>query len=257
MALLTACGVSSISDIAPGAQSLGTGAPIQTASLDQSASSETSAEPSAQASPADGATVAKARETAAALTSVATPGNTAYKIGPFDVLEISVFKVPELSKTVQVSDAGTVNLPLVGETVAGGKTARDVEKELTQKLGAKYLQNPQVTIFVKEYNSKRVTLEGAVKKPGVFPIQGRLTLLQALATAQGLDPNSDSTVVVFREQDGKRAAARFDISDIRAGNTQDPELQAGDVVVAGTSAAKETFNTIIKALPFASVFALL
>jgi len=158
---------------------------------------------------------------------------------------------------VQVSDAGTVNLPLVGETVAGGKTARDVEKELTQKLGAKYLQNPQVTIFVKEYNSKRVTLEGAVKKPGVFPIQGRLTLLQALATAQGLDPNSDSTVVVFREQDGKRAAARFDISDIRAGNTQDPELQAGDVVVAGTSAAKETFNTIIKALPFASVFALL
>jgi len=114
-----------------------------------------------------------------------------------------------------------------------------------------------VTIFVKEYNSKRVTLEGAVKKPGVFPIQGRLTLLQAIATAQGLDPNSDSTVVVFRDQDGKRAAARFDISDIRAGNTQDPELQAGDVVVAVTSAAKETFNSIVKLLPFASVFALL
>jgi len=166
------------------------------------------------------------------------------------VLDVSVFKVAELSKTVQVSDAGTVNLPLVGEMQAGGRTSREVEKELTQKLGAKYLQNPQVTVFVKEYNSQRV-------KPGVFPIQGRLTLLQAIATAQGLDDHSDSTVVIFRQQDGKRTAAHFDVANIRNGSESDPDLKAGDVVVAGKSALKETFGTILKAVPLATVFALI
>jgi len=191
------------------------------------------------------------------LSSVGNPSTTAYKIGPLDVLEISVFKVSDLSKVVQVSDAGTVNMPLIGEIVAGGRTARSVEKELTKKWGAKYLRNPQVTVFVKEYNSQRVTIEGAVKKPGVFPIRGRMTLLQAIATAQGLNDNSDSTVIVFRQKQGKRAAARFDVAQIRNGKADDPKLQAGDVIVAGKSAMKETFNNFIKALPVASVFALL
>jgi len=197
------------------------------------------------------------RKAAEKLSSVGNPRTVAYKIGPLDVLEISVFKVSDLSKVVQVSDAGTVNVPLIGEITAGGRTAREVEKELTKKWGAKYLQNPQVTVFVKEFNSQRVTVEGAVKKPGVFPIQGRMTLLQAIATAQGLNDNSDSTVIVFREQQGKRAAARFDVAQIRNGKADDPKLQAGDVIVAGKSAMKETFNNFIKALPIASVFALL
>src|SRR5262249_61773057 len=100
------------------------------------------------------------------------PGNTAYKIGPNDVIEITVFKVPELSKQVQVTDNGTVNLPLAGEIVVAGKTAQQIERELARTLGAKYLQNPQVSVYVKEYNSQRVTVEGAVKKPGVYPLRG-------------------------------------------------------------------------------------
>jgi polysaccharide biosynthesis/export protein len=188
------------------------------------------------------------------MTDVAKPGSNAYKIGPLDVLEISVFKVPDLSKTVQVADQGTINLPLVGEIPAAGRTARDVEQELTEKLGKKYLQNPQVTVFVKEYNSQRVTVEGAVEKPGVFPIQGRMTLIQALALAQGLDANSDSSVIIFRDVASKRTAARFDVAAIRGGNADDPLLQAGDLVVAGNSATKEAFNNLIKALPIASLF---
>lgn len=74
------------------------------------------------------------------------PNNSAYEIGPQDVLDISVFKVPELSKSVQVADTGTINLPLLGEVVADGRTARQLERELTAQLGAKYLQNPQVTV---------------------------------------------------------------------------------------------------------------
>ncbi len=188
---------------------------------------------------------------------MATPGNAAYKIGAQDVLDISVFKAPELSKSVQVADSGTVNLPLVNDIQAAGRTAQEVERDLAAKLGAKYLQKPQVTVYVKEYNSQRVTLEGAVKKPGVYPIRGRSTLLQFVAIAEGLHENSDSTMVVFRTVDGKRTAAKFNIADIRSGSAQDPQLQSGDVIVAPTSAMKETFNNILKAIPIAAVFAVL
>src|SRR5262249_13013569 len=102
------------------------------------------------------------------LTSAAKPGSNSYKIGPLDVIEFSVFKVPDLTHTVKVSEAGMVNLPLVGEIEAAGKTAQDVEHVLTRKLGDKYLRSPQVTVLIKEYNSQRVTVEGAVRRPGVY-----------------------------------------------------------------------------------------
>ena len=150
-----------------------------------------------------------------------------------------------------------MNLPLVGEVGAAGKTAREVERELTKSLGAKYLQKPQVTIFIKEYNSQRITIEGAVNRPGVFPIQGGMSLLQAVAMAQGLKDISDNTVLVFRRSKGERKAARFDVSDIRTGDAEDPQLMAGDIVVAGKSTLKEGFNGFLKALPITGLFALL
>src|SRR5262249_3836623 len=131
-----------------------------------------------------------------------------YKIGPMDVLDISVFQVPDLTKSVQVSDTGTINLPLVGEVPVAGKTSQEVERDLTAKLGAKYLQNPQVTVYVKEYNSQQVTIEGAVQKPGIFSIKGKTSLLQLIAMANGFDPNSDWTVLVLRESNGRRKAAK-------------------------------------------------
>lgn len=190
-------------------------------------------------------------------TSVADPHSKAYKIGPRDVLDISVFKVPELSKTVQVSEVGTINYPLVGEIAAGGKTAREIEQELTKKLGAKYLQNPAVTVFVKENNSQRVTVEGAVAKPGVIPMAGGMTLLQAVAQAGGLGATADKTAVVFRMVDGKRLAGKYDISDIRAGKSQDPQLQSGDVIIVPTSDMREGIEMVVKFLPLASIAPLL
>jgi polysaccharide export outer membrane protein len=198
-----------------------------------------------------------AAETDAAFTSMTASKGVAYKIGAQDVLDVSVFKVPELSKSVQVADIGTINLPLVGEVPVAGKTAQDVEHDLTSRLGAKYLQNPQVTVYVKEHNSQSMTVEGAVKKPGVYPIKGKASLLQSLALAGGLEPNSDSTVVVFRYADGNRTAARFEVDNIRSGQAEDPVLQGGDVVVVGTSAIKETFNNVLKVLPAVGAFALL
>jgi polysaccharide biosynthesis/export protein len=212
-----------------------------------------SSSPSATAD--KGLSPVKAADLVTAGSVAGTPG---YKIGPQDVLEVSVFKVPELSKSVQVAEAGTINLPLVGEIKAAGKMPQQVEQDLAKKLGAKYLQSPQVTVYVKEFNSQRITVDGAVRKPGVYPFRGKGTLLQYLAMAEGLDSsNSDSTVVVFRQQAGKRSAAKFDIDNIREGQAEDPIVQSGDVIVAGTSVAKETFNAVLKALPVAGVFTLL
>jgi len=169
-----------------------------------------------------------------------------------DVVGMSVFKVPELSKSVQVADTGTINLPLVGEVPVAGKTANEIEKDLTRQLGAKYLKSPQVTVYVKEHNSQRVTIEGAVKKPGVYPIRGTLSLLQLIATAEGVDKDVYSKdVAVFRTVDGERTSKVFDIDQIREGKADDPPLRQGDVVVVDTSAAKSAFQNAVKILPAA------
>lgn len=189
-------------------------------------------------------------------TATATPGSNAYKIGPQDVLDISVFQVPDLKRSVQVADTGTINLPLIGDIVAAGRTAQGLEHELAAKLAANYLQSPQVTVYVREYNSQRVTLEGAVQKPGVYPMRGQSSLLQMIATAQGLAPSSDQrNVVIFRQANGQRLAAKFDIGSIRAGRAEDPALQPGDVVVVNDSAVKAAWQNLLKALPGAGSFA--
>jgi polysaccharide biosynthesis/export protein len=185
-----------------------------------------------------------------AFTSAATVDG-GYDIGPSDVLDISVFQVPELTKSVQVAESGTVNLPLVGEIPVAGRSAQEVERDLTSRLGTKYVNNPQVTVYVKEYNSRRVTITGAIKKPGVYPIKGRTSLLQVVAIAGGLDDVSDSTVLVLSQTNGKRSAATYNVSAIQNGQAEDPPLQPGDQLLAGTSAIKSGFNTILKSLPLA------
>ena len=102
-----------------------------------------------------------------------------------------------------------------------------------------------------------MTVEGAVKTPGVHPLKGKTSLLQLVAMSGGLDSAvSDSTVVVFRQTDGKRYAARFDVDAIRKGSAEDPPILPGDVIVANSSAIKSAWGDFLKAMPVAS-FALL
>ena len=186
------------------------------------------------------------------LTSTATPGNSAYKIGPLDVLDVAVFQVPDLTKSVQVADTGTIHYPLVGDVQAAGKTAHQLELDLAKRLGATYLQSPQVTVFVKQFNSQRITVEGSVRNTGVFPLKGRTTLIQALAEAGDIDNNiASGVIVIFRTIDGKRSAARFDFDAIQKGNAHDPELQPADVIVVDTSPTKEFLNSFLHVLPAA------
>ena len=193
------------------------------------------------------------QKVALSVASVSDPASKTYKVGPRDVLEVTVFQAPELSKTFQVSEGGTINFPLVGEVDAGGKTPREIEQDLRNKLGTKYLQNPQISVFIKDHFSQRVTIEGAVKKPGVFPIPGGMSLLQAIAEAQGFDESASHEVVLFRQVDGKRLAARYDVSSIRDGSAQDPQLEAGDVIVVTNSQLKEGFAMFMKLVPLATM----
>ncbi len=189
------------------------------------------------------------------LAAARTASNAAYKIGPQDLLIINVFSVPSLSREMQVSGSGTINMPLIGEVYAAGKTAQQLERELTARLGSKYLQNPQVSLNIKEYNSQRFTVEGAVKKPGVFPIKQNNTLLQCISAAEGLDKDVASSVVgVFRRENGQRTGAKFDLEAIRSGKSDDPLIKDGDVIVVATSDGKTVFSNFVKLAPLLSIF---
>jgi polysaccharide biosynthesis/export protein len=181
----------------------------------------------------------------------ATDGSASgYAVGALDVLEISVFKVPELSKSVQVAPTGTINLPLIGDMPAAGKTAQQIEQDLTNRLAAKYLNNPQVSVFIKEHNSQTVTVEGAVVRAGVFPIKGKLSLVQVVALAGGLNNDLyEKNITVFSTVRGERVSKVYNIDDVRAGKAADPGLRAGDIVVVDNNTGKVVLNTALKIIP--------
>src|SRR5690606_9886983 len=98
------------------------------------------------------------------------------------------------------------------------KTATELQQEIASRLAASYLQSPQVTVTVTEYTSQRITVEGAVTKPGIYSLPGQATLLKAVASAQGLTREANPhAVVVFRNVNNQRMAARFDLAAIRDG----------------------------------------
>ena len=241
-ALISACAGPTASDMA--------GANVRPRALTAQPSAQDSQDAAPQPDKRDQEAVQKV---ALSLASVSDPESKTYKIGPRDVLEVTVFKAPELSKTVQVSEAGTINFPLIGELNVSGKSAREIEQEMTKRLGSKYLQNPQLSVFVKDYFSQRITIEGAIKKPGVYPIAGGLTLLQATAEAGGFDDSASFTVVLFRQVDGKRLAGRYDVSSIRDGTQGDVQLEAGDVIIVPTSDVKQGMNTVLRLIPLATL----
>jgi len=163
-----------------------------------------------------------------------------YRIGVEDLLEIQVFGVDQLSRTVRVNSLGNVSLPLIGAVALGGLTAQEAEKVIAAKLAENFLQDPQVGVFIKEFTNQRVTIEGAVQKPGIYPLRGQTTLLRALALAGGQGSMSDmQQVMIFRrDADGGRAGQAYDVEKIRRGEVDDPVVVNDDVVVVNRSPAR-------------------
>ena len=187
--------------------------------------------------------------------SGAYEGGGDYRIGAQDLLEVSVFGVDDLTQEVRVNSNGQISLPLIGGVMAGGKTIPELEATIAEKLSDGYLQNPQVSVFVKEFTSQRVTLGGAVEKPGIYPITGKTTLLQAIAMAEGVTELADmSAVVLFRTIDGKRAAAVYDLREITGGRMDDPQIYGDDIVMIEQSGSKTAFRRIVESIPILGVF---
>lgn len=173
-----------------------------------------------------------------------------YEIGPFDILDVAVFQVEMLSKTLQVDGAGHIEYPMIGEITAAGKTPKQLGEEIAANLDKTYLRSPQVTVYVRDSASQRFTVEGAVKTAGVFPLKGRMTLLRAIATAQGVDQDAKlRNVVIFRTVNQKRMAGVVNLGDVRTGKVNDPQVYAGDVIVVPMSGTRKAFRDLISATP--------
>jgi len=186
-----------------------------------------------------------------------------YKITPSDLLEIEVFGVSELKRTVRVNTSGQIAMPLIGTVTVAGLTPADAEALIAlQYAGKNFLQDPQVSIFVKEFTTQRITLDGALTKPGVYPLTGQITLLRALAMAGGGGQLADmENVMLFRlTPDGKSEMQKYDVLKIRKGEAPDPMLQNDDVVVVNRNESRVTlrdslFRDIIDTLnPFAASY---
>lgn len=167
-------------------------------------------------------------------TSKAAAGD--YKIGPEDLIEITVFEVEKLNKTVRVSARGDISLPLLGILRVKGLTTTDLEKRVTDLLAEKYIKDPYVTVFIKEYRNQRISVIGMVEKPGIFEVAGQKTVLGMLAMAGGLKEDAGRLLFLLRppllnEDDPKGAGASAQQAPLTLVIDLDEMLIKGDLTL--------------------------
>ncbi len=181
---------------------------------------------------------------------------TEYRIGVGDKLSVRVFQVPDLSFDELVVDtSGNIQMPLIGAVAGAGRTAGEMSDDIAEQLSARYLRDPQVTVTITEAASQKITVYGAVTKPGVYEMRGSTSLLQAVAMAEGPSRLADlSKVAVFRTINGQRSVALFDLSAIRQGRAADPEVLGDDVIVVDTSRLNSALREIVTAIPALAIF---
>ncbi|HEX8412383.1 MAG TPA: polysaccharide biosynthesis/export family protein, partial [Sphingomicrobium sp.] len=181
--------------------------------------------------------------------------DSSYLIVPGDTLTVKVFQAETLSQDYRVDATGTIAMPLIGQVTAIGVTPQALGTIISQRLDQKYLRKPDVIVSVKESQSRNLTVDGSVRSPGVFPVTGELTLIQAVALARGTDPDANPRrVAIFRTIEGKRMAAAFDLTAIRRGASPDPRVYAGDVVVVDGNRTNTVLRDILTTLPILSLF---
>jgi len=162
-----------------------------------------------------------------------------YQLRPLDLLDIRVFQEDDLTMTNKVSQAGTLTFPLIGSVKVSGLQVQEAEKLITDKLKDGYIKNPQVTILVKEYAARRVSVLGEVKKPGTveIPPEEALTLLQAVAYAGGFQNVAKTDEVVVRRMiEGKENKTKVNATKLMRADAAecDYPLEPGDIVYVPT-----------------------
>lgn len=127
-----------------------------------------------------------------------SPKSDDYQVGPEDLLEIQVFGQDNLSRAVRVNGEGEVTLPLIGALKVAGMRSREIERRVMQRYDEKFLQDPQVNVFVKEYRHQRITITGAVDKPGYYEMIGSRSLMEMLGMAGGISDRAGDTLHIIR-----------------------------------------------------------
>lgn len=152
-------------------------------------------------------------------------------MGPGDVVEVRVYQEKELSGLFRLGADGTFNFPLVGRVRAEGMAPSDLADLLTTKLAADYLRSPQVSVFVKEYNSKKVFVLGEVQRPGTFKFEDAMSIVQAVTLAGGFKPlAAKNKVVLTRVVEGEEKKFVVPLEQIGLGQEANVLLQPGDIV---------------------------
>lgn len=158
----------------------------------------------------------------------------AYVIGPSDVLNINVWKEPDISRSIPVRSDGKISLPLVGELQAGGQTPKQLEQEITKKL-VSYIAEPEVTVIVQESKSQRINILGQVARPGTYQLTNSMTVLDAIAAAGGFkDFAKQKSIYILRQNaDGTQVRLPFNYKDVIKGKNiaQNVKLEPRDTVV--------------------------
>jgi polysaccharide export outer membrane protein len=177
-----------------------------------------------------------------------------YKIEPTDRLKVSVFQVTDLSGEFEVDLNGDIAFPLIGTVKVADLTTRELQAELKSRL-RKYVKDPVVSVAVSPTGKRSITVDGSVREPGMFPVNGSMTLIQAIALARGLDKEANPRrIAVFRRVGGRRMAAAFDLESIRRGQAEDPEVFSGDVIIVDGSKTKAFQRELLQALPILGLF---
>lgn len=178
-----------------------------------------------------------------------------YRMGPGDVLTVTVFGVDSLSGEHQIDAAGNLTMPLLGAVPVVGKSTQELGAELQALLGARYLQQPQVTVALKTAVARTVTVDGSVGAPGLYPVPDKTTLLKTIAMARGTSQGANpKKVVVFRQINGQRNAAAFDLTTIRDGIDPDPVIYANDIVVVDGRDTSPVWTTLLQTVPLFALF---
>jgi polysaccharide export outer membrane protein len=156
-----------------------------------------------------------------------------YIIGPQDTLDVSVWKEPELTRTVPVRPDGKISLPLLNDVQAAGLTPSQLMSQITTGLG-KYMNSPQVTVIVTAVSSQRIYILGEVSRPGAYVMIPGMTVLQALSNGGGLTQFANrSKIYVLRQENGKQEKHFFNYKDVLSGKRNDENipLKSGDTIV--------------------------
>jgi protein involved in polysaccharide export with SLBB domain len=152
-------------------------------------------------------------------------------LGVDDVFEVRVYGEADLSNVYRVTPDGSIGFPLIGKVAVVGRAPAEVAREIESRLGKNYLQNPQVTIFVREYKSRRFSVYGQVQRPGTFAYEEGITIIEAIAMAGGFTPMAaENDVQVSRGERGRDVTFKVRVVDVREGKAPAVKINPGDKV---------------------------